>query len=90
MNSTLDIHSVLSCTQCKVVCIDGDNRKEFDSGKDAKDFYGEYYVVDSITAEDNSLVLKLHDKEPEFRAKKEEFEKEYKEKNGKDISFFDC
>ena len=72
-----------------MVCIENNIRKEFPSGADAADSYGEYYIIDSISVEDDTLVLQVHNIESEIEARQEEFLNDYKEKNGRELSFFD-
>ena len=90
MGIGLDIHSVLRIVDGKVACIENGKRKEYASSTEASDAYGAYYVIDSISVEGNTFVLQIHDRRPEIDAEQSKFLKEYRQKNGKEFSFFDC
>ena len=90
MGIGLDIHSVLRIADGKVTCIENNNRQEYATSTEANDAYGAYYVIDSMSVEGDTLVLNIHDRQPEIDKEQEKFLDDYKRKNGREFSFFDC
>ena len=79
----LELEYVLKRIKGKVACLIDGERKEFSSGDEAYEVYGnrepgkEYYVVDVIYAEKDTVVLAATDIRPEIDKQTKEFEEEH-------------
>ena len=84
----LKLDYVLKRIKGKVVCGFDTERKEFASGDEAYRQYGnrgqdeEYYVVDAIYADGDTVILDVKDIRPEMKRQAEQFEREHFEKFG--------
>lgn len=90
MYSHLEIKGVLMRIEGRVICDDEGEKKVYTSGNDAIGNYGENYVIESIYPDGDAVVLKVRDRTQEIEEIRRNALKEYKERTGKDFSYFDC
>ena len=93
----MNLDTVLKRIPGKVICVLGEEKNEYASGNEAFEVYGEtgasmygsYYVVESIMADGDAVVLNVKDIRPELDKQNEEYEREHFEKFGRYPNRFD-
>lgn len=85
----MNLYSVLEVIKGNVICDKAGEKILYESGNEARKQYSKYYEVVSIAADSGAILLEIADREPEIRSRNEKFLSNYKEKNGKEFSYFD-